>query len=447
VSDTKPAEVEYEERTQTELDGLRKQFQKPGSFAGANYVAPPAPGHDVKGLWHSFDSHGRTGYAAHAVGLHATLEAIGYQVQLIPHRNQDIDIEQFPKDRKELLLKWNKNAVGIPSLCILSRVPQEAWEMRELGPPIVPYCAFEGDVISDVVAQICRGEVFKQIWTVSPFVRDAFIRSGVPEKRVVALPPLLFGGPWEINEHWLLEGTGKKEPETFVFGTVGTWQKRKGLLDLVRAYFGAFKREDGVVLRVHTSPMSATETIKMFQERVLKDLAPIAAEFGDDDYPRSKKMPRIVLDLGTDKSDTELCRWIDNLDCYVAPSYGEGLGIPAVWAKGIGLPIVATGFGAVGDMIKESDVDRETVVPFKLAPVDPDMLRANAMFDLSTQWGVYEPFQFGTAMRIAFERGRVIDREGAQRVHWRHGLENVKKLVGDAVGALVDNAELLPKHA
>lgn len=438
MSDTKDAFPEYSDRTQPELDALRDAVQRT-PVRGPGYVAPPAPGHDTKGLWHTFEPHGRTGYMAHALSLHATLEALGYRTQLIPHRFGEVDIDRFPKDRSELFLKWTQGAVGKAQLCFASHPPHFAEAMRHAVNVLVPYCAFEGDVVSKSTARMCKDkEVFREVWVVSDFVRSAFVAAGVPEDRVVTVPPVLFGGPWPDARMRTLRTGGP-----FVFGTVGTWQKRKGLLDLARAYFGNFRRDQNVVLRIHTSSMKAADTIRTFQAGVIADLRKVAAEFGDVDYPASKKMPRIELELGTDKTDEGLIKWIGDLDCYVAPSYGEGLGIPAIWAKGMGVPLIATGYGALGDMIRAgSDTDGETIVPYRMEDVDPEMFSSNAMFGVETKWGVYDADDFGKAMVRAFNRGRVEDKSGAAQVVAKYGLANAKATVKEHLGRLIDLNEL-----
>jgi glycosyltransferase involved in cell wall biosynthesis len=438
MSDTKDAFPEYSDRTEPELDALRDTVQRT-PIRGPGYVAPPAPGHDTKGLWHTFDAHGRTGYTAQALSLHSTLDALGYRTQLIPHRFGEVDIDRFPKDRSELFLRWTKGAVGKAQLCFASHPPHHAQGMRSAVGVLVPYCAFEGDVVSKSTARMCRNEeVFREIWVVSDFVRSAFLNAGVPEGRVVTVPPVLFGGPWPEARTRVARADGP-----FVFGTVGTWQKRKGLLDLARAYFGSFRRDQNVVLRIHTSSMKANDTIRIFQASVIADLRKVAAEFGDMDYPASKKMPRIELELGTDKSDEELIEWIGNLDCYVAPSHGEGLGIPAIWAKGMGVPVIATGFGALGDMIRAgSDTDNETLVPHRMEDVDPEIFSANAMFGVETKWGVYDAADLGKAMARAFERGRVEDKTGAALVVEKYGLTSAKARVKEQLGLLIDLNEL-----
>ena len=103
MSDTPAAPVtdEYVDRTADEVQILERQF-KGGGYGGQQpYIAPPAPGHDTKGLWHYFPAHGRSGYSTHAIALHRMLlDEMKIPTSLVPHRMAALDIDQFPEDRR-----------------------------------------------------------------------------------------------------------------------------------------------------------------------------------------------------------------------------------------------------------------------------------------------------------------------------------------------------------
>lgn len=395
-----------------------------GQAAGYNYVAKPAPGWNVHGIWHTWGAGERTGYATHAVSLHWMLSQLGILTQLVPHRNRDVDIETFPKDRYDMLFGWHKNAVGHPHAIFSSFTPETSSEMSGVGPPLIPYCAFEGTRVSSYCRDLCNGTAFKVVWVVSEFVKQALLAGGVEADRVHVVRPMLWGGPWEglgFTETEL-RGWGDSpleqptEAAPFIFGAMGTWQKRKGMHDLLRAYFGAFKRSDPVQLVIRTSSMTDGGTIRQLKEDITKDITKIAAEFGDHNFPVSRAMPRVSLLLGTDATDREIIDWLGSLDCYVNATYGEGLGIPHIWAKAQGVPMVSSSYGAVGEMLLELmafGAVHDQVVEHSLVPVDPEICRIGLMFDTDTQWGVYDVGAFGEAMSLQFEQGARVDLEGA----------------------------------
>lgn len=443
--------------TDGEVEELEKQFESTTRVGAPPYVALPADGHDVHGLWHCFNAGSRSGYTAHAIGLHWTLDRLlKVPTQLIPHRGLDIDIDQFPEDRYDMLFGWHARAVGHGHVVFSSFPPEVSTELSQIGPPLVPYIAFEGTKVSAAVRNLCNGGAFRKVWVVHPFVRDALVAGGVEESRVRVVPPLLVGGPWSEEEmfpyrHEMEEyaATIHAAPATpdlpFTFGAMGTWHERKGFPDLVRAYFSTFRRADPVQLVIRTSAFGGHRTIRDLKEELTGEIAAIAAELGDYDFPKSKKQPRLRLLLGTGATDREIIEWLGSLDCYVSPSYGEGLGIPFLWAKAQGVPAIGTGFGAVGQTLNDiasAGGTSDEIIDYELTPVDPAMLKVGLMFGRDTQWGRYEVPDLGHAMELRFARGRAVDIVGQQVVRDTYGPDNVTAQVKSGLEELVD-AQLL----
>lgn len=397
---------DYSDRKPEEIAALEQTFRSPGG--PRNYVAAPAPGWDVRGLWHCFDSGSRSGYAAHAVGLHWVLNNwLKIPTQLVPHRSLDVDIERFPADRYEMLFDWHKNAVGIPELMIVSFPPDTAAEQAGVHGRVIPYCAFEGHQLSQPCAQLCNGPAFESIWVVSDFVRNAFILSGVEPSRVHTVEPLLCGGPYPMPAlEQLVEASEKRTQnnEPFRFGVMGTWHSRKGFHQLLEAYWSEFSRDENVELLIRTSNFGRHRTIKEFQEAVTEEMKQIAASLGHPNWPEKKTLAKVKLLTGTALTDAEVIEWIASLDCYVNPSYGEGLGIPQHWAKACNLPLVTSDYGAVGELCDQLGGD--VVFQSQAVPVNPEVSRISFMFDRQTLWGGYQTEDLATSMRMAYQEGR-----------------------------------------
>lgn len=446
-----------EDRERQTVEAITRGFERRVGTGVRNYVAAPAPGYDVEGLWHCFGAGHRSGYATHAIALHSMLETLKLSVQLVPHRNMHIDIEKFPPDRYDMLFAWHKNAVGSPYAVISSFPPEVSAELDGIGPPLIPYCAFEGTKVSAMCRDLCNGAAFAEIWTVSEFVARAMVRGGVLSSRVRTVRPPVCDGPWTMPHTEVLAAARQRpvtQDDPFVFGALGTWSRRKGFPDLLRAYFGAFKRSDPVKLYLHTSAFGPL-TIRKLKAKVTQEIAAIAREFGDDSFPESQRQPRIEVDFGTDATDADVIEWLSGLDCYANATYGEGLGIPHIWAKASGVPMVSTRYGAVGDMLSQlyndttgaspvlSEHSPHTVIddprrsPYdrfyrhRLAPVDREMIKIALMFDTDSEWAVYEPADLGRAMRQQFEAGRVFDLAGAlwtrQRFSTPHCLPSLRE--------------------
>jgi glycosyltransferase involved in cell wall biosynthesis len=428
MSDKEVTPVGYEGRTPGEMKTLEEQFYS-SPYSGG-YVAKPAPGYDVHGFWHCFGTHQRTGYATHAVALHGMLQKLGIKTNLVPHRNVDIDIDKFPEDRYDMLFGWMKDTVGYPHVLFCSYPPDLAAEMshtdpaRHVGPPVVPYCAFEGTRCSAFTRDLCNSPLFREVWVVSDFVKEGLVAGGVVPERVRVVRPPVCDGLWTMTPVDDLKKRASRPvtaEDPFIFATLGTWQKRKGIHDLIRAYFTAFDRTDPVKLVIRTSSFVTNFTISQFKGAILEDLAKIAKELGHDSFPYPNS-PRLGLELGTSLTDQEVVDWIGSLDCYVNPSYGEGLGIPHIWAKAQGVPMVSTTYGAVGDLLDEigNAADRSEAVdwhvPHQTKPVDPEILKIALMFDEKSEWGVYDHMVFGSSMMSAFKMGRKYDHKSAEYV-------------------------------
>jgi glycosyltransferase involved in cell wall biosynthesis len=302
--------------------------------------------------------------------------------------------------------------------------------------------------VSAYAKDLASGPIFREVWVVSEFVRQAFITAGVAPERVVTIRPMLTSGFWKMGDVDEMATQKSQRPvsndDRFVFGTLGTWQKRKGMFDLIRAYFREFKREEPVTLVIRTSPLNSSMTIRKFKTQVTEEVAAIAREFRDNDFPRSQKMPKLQFELGTDLTDQGVIDWLGTLDCYVNPSYGEGLGIPHVWAKAQGVPMVTSDYGAVGQMMFEiadavGDLS-DFVFPSIDTPVDPEMLKLGLMFERATRWGTYDVANLSTSMRLATQRGRRVETAHAHYVRNAFG--------PDALGPLrTALRRLLPEKA
>lgn len=428
--------IEYEERPEEELNELRKAAQQ-GVFQGYQYVAEPAPGYDVHGIWVCFSTKHRSGYATHGYGLAWILSNIlKWPIQLIPHRTLDITYDFFPSDRKIDYEKFTKGPVGIGDLTISSFAPLESSFMYGLSDKLVTYSAHEGSSISPGMAELCNNpDRFTQVWVVSDFVRRSFVTGGVRDERIRVLPPLLCGGPWPIPDIPDVNSRPVTHDDPFTFGFCGTWHERKGFHDLIRAYFHTFTRNEPVRLSIRTSHINEHSTIALAESSIKEEIVKIAqTEFGQDNYPKVTTLPKLTVHIGTDLTDGDLIRWCGSVDGFANCSYGEGLGMPQHWAKAQGVPIVSTGYGAVGDLVQELQQIRsgsrgDALVPHQLEPISLDMLKYNRLYDRTQKWGKYDPKEFGKGMRQLFKQDRWRDDVGAQLVRDRYSVANVTGLV------------------
>jgi glycosyltransferase involved in cell wall biosynthesis len=413
-------EIEYTPRPETEVKGQLSAVVEGTSFTGYSYVAEPAPGWDTDGVWSSFATEYRSGYSVHATAAtYALSEGFGLPTQLVPHRHIDIDPDRFPLDRKALYDKWHESKVGRAHLLVASYPPIESAYLKEIAARIVCYTAHEATGVSKVVANICN-DSFDEVWVVSDFCRRAFVSSGVREELVRVVSPMLAGGPWQPS--YRPDKTGR-----FRFGTQGTWHTRKGMLDLVRAYYSAFSASDDVILEINTSQMGGRLlTIRELEQKIGDEIRQEKSKF-------HKPLPMIALRTGTDKTDQQVLDGLASLDCYVNPSYGEGLGIPPLWAAMASVPVIASTFGASGEYFSARGSVNDHLIPHRLERVDPAMPSLNRIYDFDQEWGRYEVSDLAAAMRSAYEAGRVNDHAAAKRTREDFGLPQMVEAMRPAM--------------
>jgi glycosyltransferase involved in cell wall biosynthesis len=413
---------EYIDRTADEVALLERQF-KGGGYTGHAYVAPPAPGHDTKGLWHYFPAHARGGYSAHAIALHRLLiDALKIPTSLIPTRTAGLDIDTFPKDRAEMQIKWMADAVGKAEAMIVSLPPDVG--MYDMARALVNYVAGpECTSASKHAVDMVNSEHLTALWCVSPFTARAYLNGGANPDKVFVVRPAICDGVWRDMFTPIDALSQEPDPEKpYVFGTLGTWHERKGFHDLIRAYFSAFKREQPVELHIRTSSMDSSLTIKKFEEKVIAEIAKIAEEFGDTDFPTSKRQPKIKLLTGTGLTEQEVITWLGSLDCYVNPSYGEGLGIPQMWAMAQGVPMITSDFGAVGEFCVERSHPRVTPFMARPVPVPASMRGHAAIWGEGSLWGGYDVADLTAWMVVQskWPRRRLPDLATAVREHFSY---------------------------
>lgn len=175
------------------------------------------------------------------------------------------------------------------------------------------------------------------VLTPSEFSRKCFKMSGV--KRVEVVPNGVDPEKFSPSApHFELE-TKKSFRFLFVGGSI--W--RKGIDVTINAYLAAFSKDDDVCLVIKDVATNSTckytyyksdmkEQIKKLSED--KSLAEIL--YLDDDIP-DEKMPSLYT------------------SCHVLlhPFRGEGFGMPILEALMCGLPVIATGFGAPMDFLRD----------------------------------------------------------------------------------------------
>lgn len=147
----------------------------------------------------------------------------------------------------------------------------------------------------------------KTIFVGSEYNRQIFINNGITSSIINGAHGICF------------EPRSMIKDDFFTIGFVGTYNKRKNVEGLIRAFQKAFPQEKNVRLKV---------TGRYNEGRYLESLLPLTR--GDE---------RIKLDSGP-LSPIVFDRWWDDIDCYCSLSRAEGFGKPSREALSKGIPVI-----------------------------------------------------------------------------------------------------------
>lgn len=214
-----------------------------------------------------------------------------------------------------------------------------AWETDRLPKKKVPG-PDQKDV--DLVDGLNR---FDDVWVPTQLVARTFIESGVQADKVHVIPhallPELLGVPAnerEIKVGGMDPAFAEDGSDRLVFYYVGSWNARKNVDNLVRAYFATgWTKLTPVELRLHCIPPSRDPQVVMaHQEHAESTLKALIKSL-----PEPDGAPKLAL--STMPKDYE---WLLNLhrggNCFVTASRGEGFGLPVLEALAMGNLVMAS---------------------------------------------------------------------------------------------------------
>ena len=187
-----------------------------------------------------------------------------------------------------------------------------------------------------------------EIWVPSNWVRDCYIKSGVPADKVVVIPNGIDLSTYSPEGPKYPLRTRKKFKFLFVGGTIG----RKGIDVLVETYLNTFTAADDVCL-------------------VLKAVGATTAYAGssiEQEITRITAIPGMaeIEFISDDMTDAEVASLYRAADALVHPYRGEGFGMPIAEAMACGLPAIVTGYGAALDFC---DAQTAYLIPAQLKAV------------------------------------------------------------------------------
>lgn len=219
------------------------------------------------------------------------------------------------------------------------------------------------------------------ITVMSTYVRDVLVANGV------TIPVEIVG----LGVDHILE----KSPEfiaafhrdRFNFLHVSSCFPRKGVDVLLESFCREFKEQDDVSLVIKTFPNPHNEI-----EKFLADM--------DSRYPRHAPIKLLFEPCST----AQMRYLLENADCLVAPSRGEGFGLPVGESMLVGTPVIATIHGGHTDLCSDEWC---WPIDFRLEPAQTHLTEGESLWaepnvdSLSAQMrSVYESTQDAIVSKV-----------------------------------------------
>jgi glycosyltransferase involved in cell wall biosynthesis/tetratricopeptide (TPR) repeat protein len=244
-----------------------------------------------------------------------------------------------------------------------------------------------------------------ELWVPSRFVRDCYVRGGVPAHKVHVVP----NGVADIFFRDDVPPYPMRTARRFKFLYVGGTLPRKGFDLLLRAYGSAFSDRDDMCLVVKDMGVGT-----FYQGQT--------AEAQIEQFRRGRHVPEIEY-IKDELSDGQIAALYRACDCVVQPYRGEGFCLPVAEAMASGKPVIATGYGPVLDYATD---ETAYLLPFCIVSLGEKRIDQLETVDVPF-WVEADLDALRFYMRHAYEhpdeardRGATAREHVRQRLTWDH---------------------------
>ena len=244
-----------------------------------------------------------------------------------------------------------------------------------------------GGIPSAWIPQIQRH--VSEVWCSSTWVKECYVRSGVPESKVAVVPLGVDTDRFTPDGPAFPLATKKSRRLLFVGGTI----PRKGIDVLLRSYLDTFSADDDVCLVV-----KAFGSGHVYKGSTIDDQLRAVAE-----DPTSAEVELIDDEL----SEEQVPMLYRSCDVLVHPYRGEGFGLPIAEAMASGLPVIVTGYGACLDFCDE---DNALFVPATESPIEMSDVGPSP---IGYWWAEPDADALGGILRRVVDEPEVLDGLGA----------------------------------
>ena len=189
--------------------------------------------------------------------------------------------------------------------------------------------------------------------------------------------------------------TPKERNSKFRFLFIGSWKKRKGYEELLKAWCSTFSNNEQIELVIKTDRPSKAES-----------------------YVR-KLTNNIIIEKQT-ITENNMPAFIKSFDCLILPTKGEGFGLPALQSLALGIPVIITDYSGCTEFTNNDN-------SFLLKP-EGIVLKEN-MDNIpqfaGRRWAEVSGPQISKVMLYVYEHPEEVKRRAEQFVGERFGLDSV----------------------
>ena len=274
---------------------------------------------------------------------------------------------------------------------IFQTVPEHWPQLAEPGKRNIGYTVWETDALPNHWLPLLNGP--DKVLVPCAMNQSLFMSAGVA-KPVHVVPHIRRHG-WNVispgDTASLRRQLGIPD-DHFVFYSIGVWDPRKALGDLIATYAREFSGHDKVSLVLKTSTLVRYQALDQgpaggIPQIVLRLLDRMAAETG-------RPPPHVAVI----PADGIAGRVIDTLhatgDCFVSLTHGEGWGMGAFDAAALGKPVLITGYGGPADYL---GAEYPGLIPYTMVPVSG--WPPEASFQPPQRWAQADRATAGRLMR------------------------------------------------
>jgi len=269
-----------------------------------------------------------SGYSKVNKNLAIALHRQGISVEIDPISTKNNDMNEIEAKVFSIFRK----PVGNKAILIDSVIPTQANPME--GNYNILYTTTECcNVPNQFIEAALR---YDELWVTSSFSKKAF-KDGGYKKSISIVPPIINKGLYNDN---VSPYTFRPSLKSFSFLSVLTWNYRKGLDVLLKAYCKAFSNNDDVSLVLLISEKSISQ-----QNEIRKEIRKYTDFYGS---------PHVCVCMKT-IPEYQMPSFYKACNAFVLPTRGEGFGLPFCEASLCGLPVISTRYGGQLDFLSDNN--------------------------------------------------------------------------------------------